>query len=107
MVLQEYRDERAANPFAAWFGKLGSTVALRVTIALRRMEAGNFSNTKSVGAGVHEFRIDTGPGYRIYFGREGDDLIILLAGGTKRRQDRDIEDAKAHWADHKRMKRES
>jgi putative addiction module killer protein len=52
-----------------------------------------------------EHRIDTGPGYRIYFGRDGDTLVILLGGGTKRRQGRDIEDAKARWAEYKRRKK--
>ena len=70
------------------------------------MEQGNFSNVKSVGAGVHEYRIDFGPGYRIYFGKDGDRLVILLAGGTKKRQDADIAAAKGHWRDYKRRKRQ-
>ena len=60
--------------------------AARVAIALIRMEQGNLSNTKSVGGGVAECRIDFGPGYRIYFGRDGNTLIVLLGGGTKKRQ---------------------
>lgn len=61
------------------------------------MEQGNLSNTKPVGAGVLEYRLDFGPGYRVYFGRDGDVLVILLTGGTKKRQQRDIEDARAYW----------
>jgi putative addiction module killer protein len=66
---------------------------------------GDLSSVKSVGAGVQEYRIDVGPGYRIYFGRDGDTLIILLAGGTKRRQQKDIVAAKERWADYKKLKR--
>lgn len=76
-----------------------------MTVALVRMGNGNLSNVKSVGSGVIEYRIDWGPGYRIYFGRDGDELVILLAGGTKRRQNRDIEDAHEYWADYKRRKK--
>lgn len=80
--------------------------AVKVTTAVHRMEQGNFSNVKGVGAGVYEYRIDFGPGYRIYFGKEGDWLVILLAGGTKKRQDADIAAAKGHWCDYKRRKRQ-
>ena len=66
------------------------------------MRKGNLSNARSVGSGVHEFRIHFGPGYRVYFGREGDALIILLGGGVKARQQRDIEMARRLWADYKR-----
>jgi putative addiction module killer protein len=67
------------------------------------LELGNFSNVKGVGAGVFEYRIDFGPGYRVYFGKDGDTLVILLSGGTKKRQDRDI--ATAHrWKDYKKRK---
>jgi putative addiction module killer protein len=68
------------------------------------METGNFSNAKPVGDGVNEYKIDFGPGYRVYFGREGSAIIILLCGGTKKRQQRDIEAAKAYWADYKKRK---
>ncbi len=61
---------------------------------------------QGVGAGVYEYRIDFGPGYRIYFGKDGDRLVILLAGGTRKRQDADIVAAKAHWRDYKRRKRQ-
>lgn len=71
------------------------------------MERGSLSNTKGVGVGVMECRIDVGPGYRIYFGRDGETLIILLAGGTKRRQQRDIEAAQERWADYKKRRKET
>ena len=64
------------------------------------------SNVKGVGAGVLEYRIDSGPGYRIYFGRDGKTLIVLLGGGTKRRQQRDIDAAKRLWRDYRRRQQE-
>ena len=66
---------------------------------------GNLANVKSVGEGVLECKIDFGPGYRVYFGRDGDTLLILLTGGTKKRQQRDINAAIAYWQDYKRGKR--
>ncbi len=68
------------------------------------MEHGNFSNVKPVGQGVSEYRLEFGPGYRIYFGRDGDRLVILLGGGTKKRQGRNIDRAKSHWRNYKTRK---
>jgi putative addiction module killer protein len=67
------------------------------------MELGNFSNVKGVGAGVLEYRIDFGPGYRIYFGKDGDLIVILLGGGTKGQQ-HDIAAAHERWKDYKQRK---
>lgn len=103
--LRGYVDDRGNRPFASWFEALSHEAAAKVTIALSRMEQGSFSNAKSVGAGVYEYKIDFGPGYRIYFGKDGDTLVILLGGGTKKRQQRDIEAAQASWADYKRRKK--
>jgi putative addiction module killer protein len=75
-----------------------------VVIAVTRMALGNFSNAKSVGSGVHEYKIDFGPGYRIYFGRDGDRLILLLGGGTKKRQQKDIADALDRWQNYKQRR---
>ncbi len=75
-----------------------------VAAALARIQQGNFSNAKSVGAGVYEYRIDFGPGYRIYFGTDGDRLVILVGGGTKKRQQEDIKTALARWQDYKQRK---
>ncbi len=99
--VREYLDERGRSAFAHWFNRLDAGAATRVTVALTRMEAGNLSNVKGVGRGVLEYRIDTGPGYRVYFGRDGETLIILLGGGTKRRQRRDIELAQQLWRDYR------
>ncbi|MGH7040633.1 MAG: type II toxin-antitoxin system RelE/ParE family toxin [Acetobacteraceae bacterium] len=93
------------TPFAAWFDQLDTVAAAKVTIALVRLAQGNLSRAKSVGEGVLECRIDWGPGYRIYFGRDGAALVILLTGGTKQRQQRDIERAKALWAAYRRGRR--
>lgn len=86
-------------------GSMAST-AKRRSRALDRMGRGLLSNAKSVGEGVLEYRIDSGPGYRIYFGRDGTTLIALLGGGTKRRQQEDIEDARRLWRDYRRRRRE-
>ena len=67
---------------------------------------GNFSNTKSVGAGVYECKINFGPGYRAYFGKEGEQIIILLGGGTKQRQQNDIKLALERWEDYKQRKKQ-
>lgn len=103
----EYLTAAEKSPFGDWFRKLDATAAAKVVIAISRLEAGNVSNVKSVGQGVHEYRIHFGPGYRVYFGTDGDTLIILLAGGSKQRQHRDIADAQARSADYKRRKKES
>lgn len=75
-----------------------------MTTGLERIADGNLSNVKPVGSGVLEYRIDFGPGYRIYFGRDGERLVILLAGGTKKRQQEDIGAAKANWTDYRKRR---
>ena len=106
MKITEYVTDDGASPFHGWFNRLDPKAAAKVTVALYRMGNGNLSNVKSVGLGVHEYRIDWGPGYRIYFGKDGDEWIILLAGGTKQRQQRDIGDAVLRWQDYKKRKKE-
>ncbi|MGA3230404.1 MAG: type II toxin-antitoxin system RelE/ParE family toxin, partial [Candidatus Binatus sp.] len=69
-----------------------------------RISLGNFSNVEGVGSGVFEYKLDFGPGYRIYFGKDGETLVILLGGGTKERQQRDINAALVNWQDYKRRK---
>lgn len=103
--VHEYQTPDVNNPFTAWFETLDRQAALKVRTALARIEDGNLGDVKPVGGGVSETRIHFGPGYRIYFGRDGDKLIILLGGGTKKRQSRDIEASKARWADYKKQKR--
>ena len=105
ITLQEYIDENGRSPFSRWFNRLNVVVAAKVTVYLARIETGNWSQAKSIGEGVHECRIDYGPGYRIYFGKDGERLVILLGGGTKKRQSQDIKTAKQLWQEYKRRKR--
>jgi putative addiction module killer protein len=104
LTVLEYLDRAGSSRFAAWFRRLDATAAAKVTTAIRRLELGNFSNAKGVGAGVFEYRIDFGPGYRVYFAKDGDTVVILLGGGTKKRQGDDIADAHERWADYKKRK---
>lgn len=102
--VREYLDRRGHSPFAAWSDRLNREAAAKVAAALARIQQGNLSNAKGIGAGAYEFRIDFGPGYRIYFGKDGDLLVILLGGGTKKRQQDDIATALARWQDYKQRK---
>ena len=104
--IREYIDGRGRSPFGRWFDALDTGAAVRVRTALARMAAGNLSGVRGVGSGVLERRVHVGPGYRVYFGRDGDTLIVLLGGGTKARQQKDIEDARDLWQEYKRRKRQ-
>ena len=106
ITIREYIDLDGRSPYAKWFNRLNAPAAAKVATALVRMELGNFSTTKGIGEGVFECRIDFGPGYRIYFGKDGDALVILLGGGTKKRQQKDIMTAKTLWKEYKRRKRQ-
>lgn len=107
VIVQEYLDKHGCSPFGRWFDDLDARAAAKVVSALYQLEQGNQSEVKGVGGGVFERRIHFGPGYRLYFGREADRLILLLAGGTKQRQDKDIAEAQARWQDYKHRKRET
>jgi putative addiction module killer protein len=100
----EYSNDVDKNLFREWFFSLDAKAAAKVTTVIARLENGNTSNVKSVGNGVYEYRINFGPGYRVYFAYDGKNIILLLAGGSKQRQSKDIETAKARWADHKARK---
>ena len=106
LLIREYVDARGRSPFAEWFEDLDPRAAAKVTVALARIEMGNLSNVKGAGGGVLEYRIDWGPGYRVYFGRDGETLVILLAGGAKKRQQRAIAAAQERWADYRRRRKE-
>jgi len=106
MRVLEYQDSAERSPFRRWFDGLDTAAAAKIVIAVARLGLGNLSNVKGVGGGVLEYRIDFGPGYRIYLGRDGETFIILLGGGTKQRQQRDIAAAQARWIDYKRRKKE-
>ena len=102
--VREYLDRGGYSPFAASSDHLNREAAAKVAAALARIQQGNLSNAKGVGSGVYEYRIDFGPGYRIYFGKDGDRLVILVGGGTKKRQQEDIATALARWQDYKQRK---
>jgi putative addiction module killer protein len=102
--LLEYVNAAGISPFAKWREKLDATTRARVTVAVLRLETGNFSAVKGAGAGILELRLDFGPGYRVYFGKDGGQLVILLGGGTKRRQPADIRAAQTLWQEYKRTK---
>jgi putative addiction module killer protein len=101
----EYLDTDGASPFQRWFSRLEAVAAAKVATALYRMEQGNLSNAKPVGQGVTEYRIDYGPGYRVYFGQDGPALILLLGGGTKKGQQTDIRLAQQRWREYKSRKK--
>ena len=105
MKIVEYLTLDGVSPFRNWFDGLESRAAAKVTTALIRLGMGNTSNVKSVGGGVHECKIDYGPGYRVYFGMDGKELVILVGGGTKKRQSSDIKNAGSHWADYKKREK--
>jgi len=103
--VREYTDPAGRSPFEKWFSGLEARTAAKVTVALARIEQGNRSNVKGVGGGVLELKIDYGPGYRIYLGKDGERLVILLGGGTKKRQGADIEAARRLWQEYKVRKK--
>ena len=87
---------RQTNTYASWFSHLRDrTARVRIDIRVRRLSLGNPGDVKPVGEGVSELRVNYGPGYRVYFIRRGDEFIVLLAGGDKSTQERDIVEAKA------------
>jgi putative addiction module killer protein len=104
--VREYVDARGHAPYRDWIVQLDTSTRARIITAVLRLEQGNFSAAKSAGSGVSELRLDFGPGYRVYFGKDGDRLVILLGGGSKRRQQADIIAAHALWAEYKKRKRE-
>lgn len=102
---KQYIDPDGRSPFERWFLGLNSAAAVKVTKAIYKLELGNFSNVEGVGGGVYEQKIHFGPGYRIYFGKDGDEIIILLCGGTKKRQSTDIAEAVVLWQDYKKRRK--
>ena len=102
--VDEYLREDGSNPYKAWFDRLEPRAAAKVTTAKLRLELGNTSSVKWFD-GVGEYVIDWGPGYRLYLAKDGETLIVLFGGGTKRGQQRDIDQAKALLAEYKARKR--
>lgn len=102
--LREYITQDGRTPFADWFHQLDSQAALKVHTYLTRIENENFSSLKPIKGSFQEVRIEWGPGYRVYAGRDGAKLIILLGGGTKKDQQKDIERAYGLWNEYRRSK---
>ena len=101
--LLEYVTEDGKNVFRTWIRKLkDNTARARIRVRLNRIRLGNFGDCKPVGEGVNEIRIDYGPGYRVYFSRNDFAVVILLCGGTKKKQSEDIKLAQKYWADYQR-----
>jgi len=100
--VREYRAVDGKTPVTQWLSDLRDFEArARIVSRLDRLKAGLLGDWKSVGEGVYELRIDYGPGYRVYYAQDGEALIILLCGGDKRSQAKDIERAHAYWKDYK------
>jgi len=98
-----YVTEQGGKPFKEWLEGLRDVQGrARIRVRLDRFRLGNPGDHRSVGAGVQELRIDFGPGYRVYFGLEGKRLVLLLLGGDKSSQSRDIAKAREYWQDHQR-----
>lgn len=96
--------ESGKSVFADWFNSLDAVTAARIDKYIRRLEAGNFGSAKMLQEGVSELKMDFGPGYRVYFGRDGKTIIILLGGGSKRRQSADIAATIERWKRYKQSK---
>lgn len=101
--VEEYQGPDGSRPFQKWFDSLNPAAAAKVTVVAVRLSQGNLSNVKWF-SGIGEYKIDAGPGYRVYLAKDGESLIILLGGGTKKSQTRDIAEAKALHEEYKARK---
>ncbi len=102
-TINEYIDEKGNSPYADWLDGLRDTRAkAKIMIRVDRMELGLFGDVEAIGEGLSELRIHYGSGYRIYYGKEGGQIYLLLCGGNKSSQKKDIKLAKGYWQDHKR-----
>jgi putative addiction module killer protein len=97
--IREYVTAQGRNLYRHWMDRLDQPVQKRVDARIRRMSAGNFGKGRHLGAGLYEAILDFGPGYRVYYGYHGNKVVILLCGGDKSMQDKDIKAAMAHWQD--------
>jgi len=96
-TVREYLTSEGKNPFRAWLATLDTKVRARLQARVLRFEMSNFGDHKALGEGVWEARVDFGPGYRIYFGQSGSVVVILLCGGDKATQAKDVKQAKIYW----------
>lgn len=101
--LEKFETEGGKCPYDEWFNKLKDMRAKAIIDArLIRVRKGNLGDSRSVGEGVRELKIDYGPGYRVYFAEDGDTLVVLLCGGDKSTQSRDIKKAQEYWVEYRR-----
>ena len=102
LEVREYQTTEGKTPLTEWLrGLRDGPTRGRIVARLDRLKAGLLGDWKSVGGGIGELRIDHGPGYRVYYAQEGKTLILLLCGGDKDSQEKDIETAYAYWKDYK------
>lgn len=108
IIVKNYVTPEGECPFEAWQESIRDTrTRAKIDIAIANFRSGNYGDSKPVGDGVHGRRIHYGPGYRLYFGNDGKTLIILLCGGTKGSQKKDIKIAQKNWLDYKSRKKDS
>ncbi|MET0103439.1 MAG: type II toxin-antitoxin system RelE/ParE family toxin [Sedimenticola sp.] len=102
-TVNEYTDEKGKSPYSQWLNGLRDARAkAKIIMQVDKMELGLFGDVQPIGDGLSELRIHYGPGYRVYFGKEGNQVYLLLCGGDKSTQSKDIKQAKRYWQDHKR-----
>lgn len=106
MKVQEYIREDESNPYQKWFDSLDARAAAKVAVAKSRLELGNTSSIKWFD-GIGEYKVNWGPGYRIYLAQDGKQLIILFGGGTKKGQESDIKQARELYQEYKRRKKKA
>lgn len=103
----EYLDEQGHSPYYNWLSGLkDARTRAKIMMRVDRMALGLFGDVEPIGEGLSELRIHYGPGYRVYFGKEGNQVYLLLCGGDKSSQSKDIKKAKAYWKDHKRRNKD-
>jgi putative addiction module killer protein len=96
-IIKEFVDQDGSSPFRVWIDNLDAQIKARIQARIFRFESGNLGDFKSVGEGIFEARFNFGPGYRLYFGRQGSRILLLLLGGDKSKQRRDIKSAQFFW----------
>lgn len=102
-TINEYTDEQGKSLYAEWLrGLRDARAKAKILIQVDKMELGLFGDVEPIGEGLSELRIHYGPGYRVYYGKEGQQVYLLLCGGDKSTQAKDIKKAKEYWKDHKR-----
>lgn len=97
-TIQKYVTDTGLCPFERWFETLDPQTQVRIDVRLDRLSLGNFGDCKSLGKGIYELRLFFGPGYRVYYGLVGQQIVLLLCGGSKKGQRKDISTARKFWA---------